>query len=134
MSALNRVMRSVGEPDSIDNLMVKVSCRKAKIERNFVLPEVNIKDISSLKDLRFYLAHQLPIQAIGSIGYVVKGRQKVWFHTDAELHKLIDSTLIKGKGALWCDCIMQSEGRDDDVNPDEEHDKDCMQKRDKNSQ
>ena len=36
---------SVSEPDSIDSLMVKVSCRKGKVERNFVLTEVDIKDI-----------------------------------------------------------------------------------------
>ena len=80
--------------------MVKVSCRKGKVARNFVLTEVDIKDIRTLKDLKFYLAHQLPIRAVGSVGYVVKGRKKVCFHTDGELQKLIDTTLSKGKGEL----------------------------------
>ena len=115
---------SIHEPDSIDNLLIKASCRKDKIERNFILPEVEIGDISTLKDLKFYLARKLPIRAVGGVGYIVKGRQKVWFHTDGELQKLIDGTLVKGKGALWCDCIMQSVGSDDDVNPAEENDKD----------
>ena len=114
---------SVSEPDSIDSLMVKVSCRKEKVERNFILAEVDIKDIRTLKDLRFYLAHQLPIRALGSVGYVVKGRKKVCFHTDDELQKLIDTTLSKGKGELWCDCVMQGEGTDD-VKPTGVHDKD----------
>ena len=39
------------------------------------------------------------IREIGSVGYLVKGRKKVWFHTDSELQKLIAGTLIKGKGA-----------------------------------
>jgi len=67
---------SVIEPDSIDSLMVNVSCRKGKVERNFILADVDIKDIHTLTDLRFYLAHQLPIRAVGSVGYVVKGRKK----------------------------------------------------------
>ena len=113
-------MESSSGPDVIDNLTVKVSCRKDKTERNFILPEVAIHDISTLKDLKFYLTHKLPIGEIGSVGYVVRGRKKVWFHTDSELQKLIKSTLIKGKGALWCDGVMQSTCNDDDVNPDEE--------------
>lgn len=113
-------MESGSGPDVIDNLTVKVSCRKDKSERNFLLPEVDIHDISTLKDLKFYLTHKLPIREIGSVGYVVRGRKKVWFHTDSELQKLIHSTLIKGKGALWCDGIMQSTCNDDDVNPGEE--------------
>ena len=32
---------SVIEPDSIDSLMVKVSCRKGKVERNFILADVD---------------------------------------------------------------------------------------------
>lgn len=67
---------SVSEPDLTDSLMVNVSCRKGKVERNFILTEVDNKDICTLKDLRFYLAHQLPIRAVGSVGYVVKGRKK----------------------------------------------------------
>ena len=50
------------------------------------------------------------------MGYVVKGKKKVCFHTDDELQKLIDTTLSKGKGKLWCDCVMQGE-ENDDVNP-----------------
>ena len=84
----------------------------------------DIKDISTLKDFKFYLACKLPIRAIGGVGYIVNGRQKVWFHTDGELQKLIHGILVKGKGALWCDCIMQSVGSDNDVNPAEENDKD----------
>ena len=103
--------------------MVKVSCRKGKVERNFVLTEIDIKDIRTVKDLKFYLTHQLPIRAVGSVGHVVKGRKKVCFHTNGELQKHIDTTLSKGKGELWCDCVMQGEGNDD-VNPAEFHDKD----------
>ena len=110
-------------------------CRKDKIEQNFILPDVDIKDISTLKDLKFYLARKLLIRAVGGVGYIVKERQKVCFPTDGELQKLIiiDSTLVKGMGALWCDCIMQSVGSDNDVNPAEENDKDISpaQKRQK---
>ena len=65
--------------------------------------------------------HNLPIREIGSVGYLVKGRKKVWFHTDSELQKLIAGTLIKGKGALWCDGMMQSGEKDDNMNSDEEN-------------
>ena len=87
----------VSEPGVIQNLTVKFSCRRDKMERNFLLPEVD--DIQTIKDLKFYLVHNLPIREIGSVGYLVKGRKKVWFHTDSELQKLIAGTLIKGKGA-----------------------------------
>ena len=90
----------VSEPGSISKLMVKVSCRKDKSEKYFVLPEVDCKDIGTLKDLKFYLAHRLPIHSVGSVGYIVKGRKKVWFCTNDELTKLIHSTLMKGKGIL----------------------------------
>ena len=65
--------------------------------------------------------HNLPIREIGSVGYLVKGRKKVWFHTDCELQKLIAGTLIKGKGALWCDGMMQSAEKDNKMNSDEEN-------------
>ena len=94
---------------------MKVSCRKDKTERNFLLPEMNIHDISTLEDRKIYLAHKLPIREIGSVGCIVRGRKKVWFHTDSELQKLINGTLIKGKSALWCDGVMQSTCNDDDV-------------------
>ena len=45
----------------------------------------------------------------------------MWFHTDSELQKLIAGTLIKGKGALWCDGMMQSAEKDDSMNSDEEN-------------
>ena len=64
--------------------------------------------------------HNLPIREIGSVGYLVKGR-KVWFHTDSELQKLIAGTLIKGKGALWCNGMMQSAEKDNSMNSDEEN-------------
>ena len=57
-------MESSSGPDVIDNFTVKVSCRKDKIERNFLLPEMDIHDISTLKDLKFYLTHKLPIREI----------------------------------------------------------------------
>ena len=45
----------------------------------------------------------------------MKGRKKVWFHTDAELRKLIADTLIKVKGALWCDGLMKNTRNDSDT-------------------
>ena len=96
-----------------------MSCRKDITERNVLLPGVDIYDICTLKDLEFYLTHNFHIREIGSVGYDVRGR-KVWFHTNSELQKLINSSLIKGKGALWCDGVMQSTCNDDDVNPEEE--------------
>ena len=44
----------------------------------------------------------------------------MWFYTDSELQKLINGTLIKGKGALWYDGVMQSRCNDDDINPNED--------------
>ena len=76
---------------------------------------MDIHDINTLKDLKVYLTHKLTIREIGSVGYVVRGRKKVWFHTNSKLEKL-----IKSKGALWCDGVMQSTCNDDDVNLDEE--------------
>ena len=112
---------SINEPSVIQNLTVKFSCRRDKIERNFLLPEVDVDDIQTVKDLKFYLVHNLPIREIGSVGYLVKGRKKVWFHTDSELQKLIAGTLIKGKDVLWCDGTMQSAEKDDSMNSDEEN-------------
>ena len=114
-------MESGSGPEVIDNLTVKVSCRKDQTEKDFLLPEVDIHDILMLKDLHFYVTHKLPIRKIGGVGYVVRGRKKVWFHTNSELQKLINSTLIKGKCALLCDGVMQSTCNDDDVNPDEKN-------------
>ena len=112
---------SINEPGVIQNLTVKFSCRRDKIERNFLLLEVDVDDIQTIKDLKFYLVHNLPIREIGSVGYFIKGRKKVWFHTDSELQRLIAGTLIKGKGSLWCDGTMQSAEKDDSMNSDEEN-------------
>ena len=111
---------SISKPGVIQNLTVKFSCRRDKMERNFLLPEVDIDDIQTIEVLKFYLIHNLPIREIGSVSYLVKGRKKVWFHTDSELQKLIAGTLIKGKGALWCDGTMQNAEKDDSMNSDEE--------------
>ena len=44
----------VSEPGVIQNLTVKFSCRRDKMERNFLLPEVDVDDIQTIKDLKFY--------------------------------------------------------------------------------
>ena len=64
--------------------------------------------------------HNLPIHEIGSVSYLVKGRKKVGFYTSSVLQKLIARTLIKGKGALWCDGTMES-AEDNNMNHDEEN-------------
>ena len=42
---------SISEPGVIQNLTVKFSCRRDKMERNFLLPEVDIDDIRTIEVL-----------------------------------------------------------------------------------
>ena len=44
---------SINKPGVIQNLTVKFSSRRDKIERNFLLPEVDVDDIQTIKDLKF---------------------------------------------------------------------------------
>ena len=111
-------MESGSGPDVIDTLIVKESCKKDKTERNFLLPEVDIHDISTLKDLKFYLTHKLPIRKKAVLGTLLEEARRCGFTPTVSFKSL--SILIKGKGALWCDCVMQSTCNDDDVNPDKE--------------
>lgn len=108
----------IGKPRVMQSLTIEFSCRKDKLEKNFILPEVDIDGIQSIEDLKFYLMHNLPVLEVGGIGYILKGRKKVWLRTDGELQMLIAST---GKGALWCDVLMKSTGKDDNTNPTEKN-------------
>ena len=72
-------LESGSGPNVIDNLTVKESCRKDETERNFLLPEVNIHDISTLKDLKFYLTHKLPIRKKAVLGTLSEEERRYGF-------------------------------------------------------
>lgn len=99
------------------DIMVKVSCRKSKQDKMFALSDVDVKDIESIRDLKFYLARKIPVRSISTVGYLVKGRKKVWLKDDGELQRLIHSTLVKGKGTLWCEGLTEVD-RDEDSGDD----------------
>ena len=92
----------------IPRIIVKVSCRKSKEERNFILNDVEEENIATLKDLKFYCLRNLPVSEVVNVGYILKGRMKVSLKTDEELKNLIVTTLQKGKGSLWCEGIVLS--------------------------
>ena len=92
----------------IPHIIVKVSCRKSKEERNFILNDAEEENIATLKDLKFYYLRNLPVSEVVNVGCILKGRMKVPLKTNEKLKNLIVTTLQKGKGSLWCEGIILS--------------------------
>ena len=88
--------------------MVKVICHRSKEERNFLLNEVDVDDISTIKDLKFFCERKLPAKNVAHVGYIMKGRIKICLQTDKELSEYIHSKLCRGKSSLWLEGIMPS--------------------------
>ena len=98
----------------INRILVKVSCRKTKSEKNFFLNDVEEDDIATLRDLKLYCRRKLPIKEVVNIGYVMKGRLKICLKTDAELQDFLETKLRRGKGSLWLECIITNESDSED--------------------
>ena len=97
----------------IDRILVKVSCRRTKTEKNFLLNDVE-DDIATLRDLKLYCRRKLPIKEVVNVGYVMKGRLKICLKTDTELRDFLVTKLRKGKGSLWLECIITNESDSED--------------------
>ena len=87
---------------------MKVRAQSTKNECSFVLQNVPLSSIASIKELKAYLRLHLNLGVVTAVRYFYKGRKKIWLQTNEELTQLVGKKLSHGKGTLWCEAASHA--------------------------